>query len=394
MLANVVTNGEIAVSLGHHSTTKGEIVTLWFWDDANSNLVKDVDETYTSIAIRPQGHEVMYEGSPSISAFDEDRNGLLDWWEAQTGLAALSGSHKETDDNDHDGLINLHEYWAGTDPLTPDGSNTLLSVCARSIDDRLAGPFSEERKMRFLDYYVNGSNLSFVANGQFWARNVDLSCASMWNDAEHDMWGGACQKWHKAGTAISRRHIICAYHYGMPIGTCIYFQGGTSGLVCRQIAGNRSIGNDILISVLDEELPEDIIPAKLLPSDYYEYIRTGKGLPVATLNQEEKLVVADLSGLSSYESRTHLTSATMPSDFLRQSYYESVISGDSGNPRFLAVGEEVVLLQTMWMGGAGAGCFVSHFMREIQQAMDVLAPGYSLTILDTSGFMKLPEGRR
>ena len=86
LTAMVVTNTESALSLGHQSTTNGEVVTLWFWDDANSNLVKDVEETCTSIAIKPEGHEVAYEGVLSTSAFDKDRNGLMDWWEVQTGL--------------------------------------------------------------------------------------------------------------------------------------------------------------------------------------------------------------------------------------------------------------------------------------------------------------------
>ena len=49
--------------------------------------------------------------------FDKDRNGLLDWWERQSGLSDVAEPHGEVDDSDGDGMINLHEFWAGTDPL-------------------------------------------------------------------------------------------------------------------------------------------------------------------------------------------------------------------------------------------------------------------------------------
>ena len=61
----------------------------------------------------------------------------------------LDGVYSASTDSDGDGLINLHEYWAGTNPLVPDGSNTLLSVMSRSVDDRLtADPTGRIGKFR------------------------------------------------------------------------------------------------------------------------------------------------------------------------------------------------------------------------------------------------------
>ena len=42
--------------------------------------------------------------------FDKDRNGLLDWWERQSGLSDVAEPYGGIDDNDGDGIINLHEF--------------------------------------------------------------------------------------------------------------------------------------------------------------------------------------------------------------------------------------------------------------------------------------------
>lgn len=53
---------------------------------------------------------------------DSDADGLPDWWEVQYGLDPFdaTGINGASGDPDSDGLINIHEYWCGTDPLNPD----------------------------------------------------------------------------------------------------------------------------------------------------------------------------------------------------------------------------------------------------------------------------------
>lgn len=77
------------------------------------------------------------------------------------------------DDLDGDGLINLHECWAGTDPLAADGSNTLYSVCSRSVDDRLRAVDASLAVDWFLDFLPNAATNAFVSNPDFWLRDVN-----------------------------------------------------------------------------------------------------------------------------------------------------------------------------------------------------------------------------
>ena len=77
---------------------------------------------------------------------------MLDDWEIMHGLSP-SNAADATLDADNDGFINLHEYWAGTDPNDPleDGSGTALVAGSRSVDDRIAGKQPDAAKP-----YYNG----------------------------------------------------------------------------------------------------------------------------------------------------------------------------------------------------------------------------------------------
>ena len=51
-----------------------------------------------------------------VEVFDENQNGILDWWEERYALRGNSGADIAQADPDRDGLSNLQEWQAGTDP--------------------------------------------------------------------------------------------------------------------------------------------------------------------------------------------------------------------------------------------------------------------------------------
>ena len=53
--------------------------------------------------------------------------------------------------------------------------------------------------------------------------------------------------------------------------------------------------------------------------------------------------------------------------------------------------QELVLLCVMWKGGGGSGCFVTHFINEIQECMNNLMIGYQLQFIDLDIFQRLPN---
>ena len=106
------------------------------------------------------------------------------------------------------------------------------------------------------------------------------------------------------------------------------------------------------------------------------------------------MTVAELNGLKNFSERTSLSSAQRPHGDMRRAFYEDMISGDSGSPRFLLVDQELVLLCVMWKGGGGSGCFITHFIDEIQASMDSLTSGYHLKFINLNVYQRLLTTRR
>ena len=59
-----------------------------------------------------------------------------------------------------------------------------------------------------------------------------------------------------------------------------------------------------------------------------------------------------------------------------------IVGGDSGDPAFLLIGDEPILLYCLHYGGVGSGPPLHHHRKEIQKAMDDLCPGYKLEMFN------------
>ncbi|MBQ3289463.1 MAG: hypothetical protein IJH50_08665 [Kiritimatiellae bacterium] len=280
----LATNRTWEADAGHVVVTNGGIYA-YFWDDANSNGVRDTEEVYVSQRLIPNGHDNSITNTLPKGMFDRDGDGILDWWEVlhvDAGLSPINAADAWLDP-DGDGLINLHEYWADCNPFVPDGSNTVLSVMARSVDDRLTMS-STGRIMKFSDNLYG-----YTLNTNCWAYGIDTSCASPRNS-----WYGSC----KAGTAVTRRHIVLANHYPLRIGDHLSFLGTNDVSYSRTIiATSRVADTDIFVCLLGSDLPESVNPAKLLPQNYQNYIGTGRGIPGLMFDCCERAIVSEFGVL-------------------------------------------------------------------------------------------------
>ena len=330
----------------------------------------------------------------TFSESDRDGDGIMDWWETLHVDAGLSPTNAADAyiDLDGDGLVNLHEYWADCNPFVYDGTNTVLSAMAQSVDDRLVNTMCS---CFYVNYNQSGVLNGLVKNPSNWAHDVDLSCVSPWNG------------WHanyEAGVLITRRHVLFAKHYIFQHGEGnrqIYFRPKSGGVYSASvIATNASLHTDIAVALLSEDVPETISSAFILPSDYADYISSGNGLPMLTLDFQEKTLVHDVV---SFPSSAGNISAKYPVNPLRIVHAEPIVVGDSGNPRFLLVDTIPILVSTLWTGpnSPATGPFLTTWKSEIQALVDELSCGaglstnlYRLTEFDLSQYTKLPEERR
>ena len=209
----------------------------------------------------------------------------------------------------------------------------------------------------------------FPPNGRFWLKGVDFSCVSPWNDS----YGTT-----RAGTLISRRHIVFVRHYPLTKGTRILFVDQEGEICPCTIGATKALERgDVMVGLLDYEVTPNIRPAKILPDDYARHIGDGKGLPIVTFNQREQVFLSQMEGV-----KPTFVNNVAPTMEAWKALGGNLIGGDSGNPAFLLIGDEAVLLYCLRGGGVGIGPSVFHHRREIQMAMDELCPGYKLETFD------------
>ena len=251
-----------------------------------------------------------------------------------------------------------------------------------AIDNRITNKFPNSALNIFTTQ--NHAASSYVRNVNCWAFGLDLTSISPWNSV-----GGQ----QLAGTLISPRHVIFAAHYQPPVGALLRFIRQDNTIVQRTLTNKLTHPSyipyfpDITIGVLDSDVPSGITFAKLLPSNWGNYFPSlcsaRATVPALCLDQEEKALITDVFQCQSYAA------FTTPNTFnkvQRTLFYESKIGGDSGNPAFLIINNELVLLTVWTFGGAGSGTFLTPQISAINAMMTSLGGGYQVTTINLSSF--------
>ena len=207
---------------------------------------------------------------------------------------------------------------------------------------------------------------TYVRNPDCWAASVDLTGISPWNGTGANT---------RAGTLVSPRHIVFAKHF--PISTApgsneIVFVTADDVTVTRQVVGVAFPGGDTAVGVLDSDVPPEIGFVKVLQKGWGNYLWDPTDLPMLHLDQEEKALVREWNFLSG--GYVNHTNASGP---LRFPFTETLIGGDSGNPGFVLIDGEAVLVLTHFT--ATSGPFYTKFIDEVDGAMTALGGGYQLT---------------
>jgi hypothetical protein len=142
-------------------------------------------------------------------------------------------------------------------------------------------------------------------------------------------------------------------------------------------------GGDIRVGVLDSDVPPEIGFVKVLPRDWPDYLWKAQRLPMLHLDQEEKALVRDMINLQSTFTSVSHANAISP---LRAPFTEAVISGDSGNPAFLLIDGEAVLILTHFTSVSGP--FYTAWFDEVNEDMDTLGGGFQLTEFDLGAYLQ------
>lgn len=216
--------------------------------------------------------------------------------------------------------------------------STLTKLFGEGTDKRLFSGFT-------------ASPISFIRNTKLWARVFNWSGTA----AGINGLGGV-----GGGTLISRRHVLLADHVPYPARPFEIFFVNQAGktLAYKVIKVDSVSGTDIAIGTLDRDVDASLPVYRVLPEGWEQRVAgvvvgTGMGSPVITLrlpvlftNQDRFALTGDVTKVVA-----GLANVDPPTFEGAQSYYMNPRGGDSGNPIFTLIGDELILLGAWYRVG-------------------------------------------
>lgn len=237
-----------------------------------------------------------------------------------------------------------------------------------SIDSRLTGlTASDSTKLIYSTFTQTGSG-TYVRSTTDWSADIDLTAVSVGYNVDGGTFLGAYPV-----TAITPRHVVRAYHVTeWDTGAIQYrFVGSDGATVTRTVSSFARVGStDIEIAKLDSDLPSTVTPARVLGSDYAEYL-SARFAPLLVVDQERKAAVKMLSVDGSVETFTVSNTEN------RLNFDETLGLGDSSSPAFFLQGREPVLVLSA--ATAGTGDAIANDFSATDAVLTSLGGGYSLT---------------
>lgn len=366
------------------------IVTSGLTKVTRSTSASRVSDFFVGVAVREPGYfqQVSVTSGATSVLTDPGLNGLAEYradgectftaTSADGEVAVKTVKSRSNSSVSHD----IFHSWV---------DNTLAKHCIDQINSLIAGKTELNvfnipglaPGLAWTDYngIPPGGPTSFPRNPNCWANGIDLSCASPWNTDRGSL---------LAGTLVSPRHVAFCYHSSFypANGKSITFVSPSSVAYTRTVLNSSRVGDsDIQIVVLDSDVPADITFAKVLPANYESYLaglNWRSPIPVMCLNQTER---ASISAL-------HILFPTFGNDYplSYQSYYGSLVLFDSGNPCFLVINNQPVLVGMFTSGGSGGGDFITRYASQVNATIASLGNnpnGYQLTSVDLSGFLSI-----
>ncbi|MBQ6010275.1 MAG: hypothetical protein IJL17_17215 [Kiritimatiellae bacterium] len=381
--------GSATVELPHVTVTDGVVPRVVAWIDVNANGIWEVGEprAIQTLTITNHGLSVSIDLLQVNDDMDGDK--MPDVWEVLHGFCPTN-SADAFEDPDGDTLPNLFEYRYSTNPHNPlDGSNTVYSILARSVDDRLRAKIDAEGDVRHI--YVDFTNTvqsggDFIPNTDAWTYGLDFASSGVKSIRAVGTENGLTP------ILISDRHVMEATHCDHRTNDVVWFRAPGGTMYERTIVGMKhcqNSANDVSIGILNEPLPNDVIPVKFLPENYRQYIWDGERLPTIRVNKYSQAVVQEISrippaNVTSYSMTIPEVQYRISDDVPRESFRVDTLWGDSGHPNFLVAGNAMIFLfptHNTPLGNpfCGMSCLSICLKSEIETMMNDLCGEHGIT---------------
>jgi hypothetical protein len=258
--------------------------------------------------------------------------------------------------------------------------STLIKLMVPGADRRLFSGFT-------------ASPIGFIRNAASWVRVFNWTGVA----AGINGLGGV-----GGGTLISRRHVLFANHVPYPDRPFdIFFANKDSRTFTYKVTNIQQVGDtDIAIGTLDRDADSSLNVYRVLPDNWAQYIANKANifnvmgvagtsyalvLPILYTGQDKKVSTADLTNIN----MGGLAGVSIPAFEVARAFGDGVRGGDSGNPIFAMLGNELVLLGA-WYTRADGDDSVGRFPWIIihRGAIEKII-GQKLQVADMSGLDKV-----
>jgi len=156
-------------------------------------------------------------------------------------------------------------------------------------------------------------------------------------------------------TLVTRQHVVMAAHYKRPVSSKVVFHDRNGKQISRVLVAVRNVTGDCAVGLLNDPVPAGYKIYPLLKPEPTLGEKL-KGEFVLVTDQNKRVFVHEV-GQVSKRVNSYSNIALRYDASKKIGYGKILVSGDSGNPSFVMVRGEPVLIETHHTGGAGAGPF-------------------------------------
>jgi hypothetical protein len=220
-------------------------------------------------------------------------------------------------------------------------------------------------------------NPVFIRSTTCWAKNIDTSPISPWNNG-----GGYAAPLNAGGfggtgTLISPRHVLLANHFYIKSGKKLIFVAMDNTCYIRTLTSSLQVGStDIRIGLLDSDLPANVSFCKIASQTLCNQATFENKFPTLSTNVSRKAIVEE-----GYIQNNNLLVFRVSPNSQRASFFETSGGGNSGNPICFVYENKLIIIGYRYTPTGGQS-FIAPYINQINAVMTSLGGGYQLSIFD------------